>query len=428
MDNIDDGLKIYSEEVRDVLSDPPKALLRWGNTIVFAFVILLISISWLIKYPDLISTQITITTSIPPEKLVAKTSGKIQAILVNDRTNVIKKTPLAVIENSANYEDVFLLKSIVDTIDINKSKFPFEKLASAQLGEIESSYAIFQKESSADDLNSKLQPYKVDGVAQSYEAIQLKERLSLLESQKSLNQSELELQKKDLERYEGLYKKGIIATQEIEKQRLVYLQSQKNYKNVLNTISTLKSSLNELNRTSKTTQINESKENINLERNVVQAFYQLKKVIKDWELNYVLRSSINGKVTFLQIWTENQNIEVGSTVFAIIPSDKSNFIGKVKAPALNSGKIKIGQDVTIRLANYPDTEFGILKGKVTAISLTPDKDNNLLIDISLPNELETSYKKQITFQQEMTGNADIITEDLRLIERLLYQFRGVFKR
>jgi hypothetical protein len=28
----------------------------------------------------------------------------------------------------------------------------------------------------------------------------------------------------------------------------------------------------------------------------------------------------------------------------------------------------------------------------------------------------------------MTGNADIITEDLRLIERLLYQFRGVFKR
>jgi multidrug resistance efflux pump len=428
MDNIDDGLKIYSEEVRDVLSDPPKALLRWGNTIVFAFVILLISISWLIKYPDLISTQITITTSIPPEKLVAKTSGKIQAILVNDRTNVIKKTPLAVIENSANYEDVFLLKSIVDTIDINKSKFPFEKLASAQLGEIESSYAIFQKESSADDLNSKLQPYKVDGVAQSYEAIQLKERLSLLESQKSLNQSELELQKKDLERYEGLYKKGIIATQEIEKQRLVYLQSQKNYKNVLNTISTLKSSLNELNRTSKTTQINESKENINLERNVVQAFYQLKKVIKDWELNYVLRSSINGKVTFLQIWTENQNIEVGSTVFAIIPSDKSNFIGKVKAPALNSGKIKIGQDVTIRLANYPDTEFGILKGKVTAISLTPDKDNNLLIDISLPNELETSYEKQITFQQEMTGNADIITEDLRLIERLLYQFRGVFKR
>lgn len=36
--------------------------------------------------------------------------------------------------------------------------------------------------------------------------------------------------------------------------------------------------------------------------------------------------------------------------------------------------------------------------------------------------------KNIEFQQEMTGTADIITEDLRLIERLLYQFRDVFKR
>jgi hypothetical protein len=429
MENVDlEDISIRSESFQEVLSNPPNWMIRWGNVVILSIILILFSVSWMLKYPDLISTQIIITTTIPPEKLVAKKSGKIHALLVTDRMIVTKNTPLAVIENASNYKDVFLLKSIVDTIDITKSKFPFEKLVSAQLGEIESSFAIFQKESSADDLNTKLQPYKVEGLAQSYETIQLKERLSLLESQKSINQSELELQKKDLERYEGLYKKGIIATQEIDKQRIVYLQSQKNYKNILNTISILKSSLNELIRTSKTTQINESKENINLERNLVNAFYQLKRVIKDWELNYVLRSSINGKVTFLQIWAENQNIEVGSTVFAIIPSDKTNFIGKVKAPAMNSGKIKIGQDVTIRLANYPYTEFGILKGLVTAISLTPDKDNNLLIDVSLPNGLETSYKKQIIFQQEMTGNADIITEDLRLIERLLYQFRGVFKR
>jgi len=42
--------------------------------------------------------------------------------------------------------------------------------------------------------------------------------------------------------------------------------------------------------------------------------------------------------------------------------------------------------------------------------------------------LQTSYKKQINFQQEMTGTADIITEDLRLLERLLYQFRDIFRR
>jgi multidrug resistance efflux pump len=428
MEELNDGLKIYSEEVRDVLSDPPKAILRWGNTILFGFIVVLLLISWFIKYPDVITTQIVVTTNIPPEKLVAKVSGKIEEILVIDKATIMKNTPLAVIENSANFKDVFLLKNIVDSIDIDKNKFPFEKLKSAQLGEIESFFAVFQKESIADDLNTKLQPYQVEGAAQSYEAIQLKERLSLLESQKSINQNELVLQKSDLDRYEKLYMKGIIASQEIEKQRLIYLQSEKNYKGVLSTISTLKSSLNELNKNSKTTQINESKENVNLERNVIQAFYGLKKAIKDWELNYVLRSSIDGKVSFLQLWAENQTVNAGDNVFAVIPTNESGYIGKVKAPAQNSGKIKVGQTVNIRLANYPDREFGIIKGTIKAISLTPDKDGNLLINVSLPKGLETSYKKQIIFQQEMSGTADIVTEDLRLIQRLLYQFRDIFKK
>lgn len=421
-------INLRSEEVQEILTRVPHWMIRWGNIVVLSIVLLMLGVSWMIKYPDMISTQISITTEVPPQKLIAKTSGRIEAILVKDKTQVTKETPIAVIENSASYKDVFLLKSIIDTINIDKNTFPFEITKALQLGDIESSFALFQKEYIVDELNNKLQPYKVEGAAQSYEAIQLRERLSLLESQKSINQSELELQKNDLDRYETLYKKGIIATQELEKQRLQNLQSQKNYKSLLSTISQLKSSLNDLNRNSKTTTINENRENVNLDRNVTQAFYQLKKAIKDWELNYVFRSSINGTVTFLQLWSENQNIESGSTIFAIIPSNETNYIGKVKAVAQNSGKIKVGQDVNIRLANYPDREFGIIKGNVKSISLTPDKDGNLLVDISLPNGLKTSYDKKIKFQQEMSGNADIITEDLRLLERLLYQFKDVFSR
>ncbi len=130
----------------------------------------------------------------------------------------------------------------------------------------------------------------------------------------------------------------------------------------------------------------------------------------------------------MQIWTPSQNVAAGDDVFAIIPSDGKNYIGKVKAPAQNSGKIKIGQDVNIRLANFPDREFGMLKGAVKSISLTPDKEGNLLIDITLPRGLQTSYEKQISFHQEMSGTADIVTQDLRLIERLLYQFRDIFRR
>ncbi len=421
-------IELRSEEVQEILTRVPHWMIRWGSVVILFLLLSLFFVSWMVKYPDLITTQIVITTHIPPEKLVARNSGKIETILVKDRMNVAKNTPLAVIENASNYKDVFLLKSIVDTINIDKSKFPFEKLKSAQLGEVESYFAMFQKESIAADLNVRLQPYQVEGTAQSYEAIQLKERLSLLESQKSINQNELVLEKSDLERYQGLFNKGIIAAQELEKHKLNYLQVERNYKSLLSTISQLKSTLNELHKNSKTTQINENKEDINLERNVIQAFYQLKKAIKDWELNYVLLSSIDGKVSFLQLWAENQFVNIGDNVFAVIPTNESGYIGKVKAPVQNSGKIKLGQIVNIRLANYPDREFGIIKGKIQAISLTPDKEGNLLINVSLPKGLHTSYKKQIIFQQEMSGTADIVTEDLRLIERLLYQFRDIFKR
>ena len=428
MEELQDDLKIYSEEVRDVLSAPPKAIFKWGNTILLVFILLLLFLSWFIKYPDIIRAEVLITTQIPPEKLVAKTSGKIQAILIDDKKIVNENTPLAVIENAANYKDVFLLKAITDTISLSNSKFPFEKLQAAQFGEIENSFAMFQKEYIASELNKQLQPYKVESSAQNFEAIQLRERLQLLEGQKEINKSELKLLKTDVERYEKLFKKGIISAQEIEKQRLIYLQAEKNYKSLLSSISQLKSSINELNRSSKTTVINESTTSINLERSVMQSFYQLKKAIKDWELNYVFRSSVKGTVSFLQIWSENQTINAGENMFSIIPSTEKGYIGKVKAVAQNSGKLQIGQKVNIRLANYPDREFGVIEGKLKTISLTPDKEGNLLLNIELPNGLQTSYKKQINFQQEMTGTADIITEDLRLLERLLYQFRDVFRR
>lgn len=423
-----DEIKIYSDEVRDILSDPPKAIYRWGNTILLGFVVLLVLMSWFISYPDIVSTQIIITTNLPPEKLIAKTSGKIETILVKDRTLVKKNTPLAVIENTSNYKDVFLLKSIIDTINLERNDFPFHLLKSAQFGDVENAYSFFQKEYSTDQLNRELQPYKVEGTAHSLESIQLKERLNLLESQKSITQNELVLEKLDLDRYQTLFNKGIVSLQELEKHKLSYLQSEKGYKNLLSSISSLKSSINELNRSSKTTQINENKENVNLERNVIQAFFQLKKAVKDWELSFVFRSSIDGKITFLQVWNENQFVNLGDNIFSIVPTVENGYIGKVKASAQNSGKIKIGQNVNIRLANFPDREFGMINGKVKNISLTPDKDGNLLIDIALPKGIETSYKKKISFQQEMIGSADIVTEDLRLLERLLYQFRDLFKR
>ncbi len=421
--------ELRSEEVQDILTKVPHWMIRWGTILIFGIVLMLFFTSWFVKYQDVVKTEIVITSNIPPEKLVAKTSGRIEIVLVKDKEKITANTTLAVIANAANYKDVFLLKEIIEGFDINNNqkKFPFQVLLNLQLGDVESAYASFKGAYTADNLNAILQPFQIENAAHNSESLQIKERLNLLIQQKSINESELQLQKNDLNRFETLFNKGVVSTQDFENKKLGYLQAEKNYKSLLSSISQLKSSLIDNSRSTKSTKANETKEGVNLQSNVTQSFFQLKKAIKDWELNYTLKSSIDGEVTFLQIWTKNQTINSGDNVFSIIPTIQNGYVGKIKAPALNSGKIKIGQQVMVRLFNFPDKEFGILKGEIKNISLIPDKDGNLLLDVSFPKGLLTSYKKQIPFQQEMKGSSEIVTEDLRLLERILYQFKSIFK-
>jgi len=423
-------IELRSEEVQEILTRIPHWMIRWGNLLIFIIILLVFMFSWIVKYPDIITTQIKITTQVPPERLIAKSTGRIEKIFVKDRELVSKNSPLAIIENPADYNDVFLLKAIVDTININNENFifPLEKLPNLRLGIIESSYALFEKDYLAYKLNKELEPYQIDINAQSIEITQLKERLNLLLEQKIFGETELKYKKQELERNKKLYDKGVISTQEWEKKNVEYLQQEKSINTLNSQISQLRSSINDLNHNKKTTTVNKSRDEVNLLRNVILSFNQLKNAIAEWELAFVLRSSISGKISFMQIWVENQTISAGENTFVIIPQSHSDYVGKIKAPILNSGKIRLGQNVNIRLVNYPDREFGIIKGKINSISLTPDSENNLLIDVKLINGLETSYRKEIDFQQEMSGTADIVTEDLRLIERLLYQFRDILSR
>ena len=177
----------------------------------------------------------------------------------------------------------------------------------------------------------------------------------------------------------------------------------------------------------KSTSIEKTLNDTRLLKKTIQSYYQLKKSIKDWEKEFVLKSSINGKVTFLSFWSENQTVQTGNLVFTIIPIKNSSYVGKINAPAANSGKIKKGQRVQIKLANFPSDEFGEINGRVKSISVVPDEKGNYLIDVALPKKLITTYDRIIEFKQEMKGTAEIVTEDLRLIERFFYQLKNILK-
>lgn len=422
-------IELRSEQVQDILSYVPHWMIRYGNLLFLGLILLFFSLSWLIKYPDIIATEALLTTKIPPEKLIAKTTGKFEIILINDNSTVTKNSPIAILENTSNYKDVYKLKSIIDTIKVNTKSFyfPVNQLPVLFLGDIDTQYALFENNYIQYTLNKDLQPFSNEAIANKNSISELRRRLKNSKEQLVLNQSQLALKQKDLNRYKTLFDQGTIARLEYENKQIEFLQAKQNLKSFEASISQLRESIGNANKTSKGSEINKTKEEMMLLKGVIQSFNQLKKAVKDWETQYVLKSNINGKVAYSNYWTKNQTVNQNDLLFTIIPSESSSFIAKLKTPATNSGKLKVGQNVNIKLENYPEAEFGTLQAKVNHISLIPDEDGNYLILAQLPSNLITSYKKAIEFKQEMRGSAEIITEKLRLTERFFYQVKDIFK-
>ncbi|MCB0573427.1 MAG: HlyD family secretion protein, partial [Saprospiraceae bacterium] len=117
-------------------------------------------------------------------------------------------------------------------------------------------------------------------------------------------------------------------------------------------------------------------------------------------------------------------VRQGELILTIVPPQSKAIIGRLSLPVEGSGKVKAGQHVILKLDSYPYHEFGTLKGRVMSKSLVP-RDNQYSILISVittpENTLLTSYGKQIQFEQQLQGNAEIITENRGLFARLTDQ-------
>jgi hypothetical protein len=94
---------------------------------------------------------------------------------------------------------------------------------------------------------------------------------------------------------------------------------------------------------------------------------------------------------------------------------------------LRSGKVKPGQKVNIKLSGYPYLEYGMVRGVIKSKSLVASRDA-YIIEIDLPDGLTTLYGIKLDFAQNMQGTAEIITEDLRLLQKIVNPFRYMISR
>ena len=120
-------------------------------------------------------------------------------------------------------------------------------------------------------------------------------------------------------------------------------------------------------------------------------------------------------------------------MFSILPDDNPIF-GQVYLPARGAGKVFSGQDVIIKLDNYPYIEYGSIKGRVKTISQLANPVRNFgsqgavstyLITIDLPDQLTTNYGLKLDFSYDIKGIADILTSKRKLIIRLFDNLRYI---
>ncbi len=165
-----------------------------------------------------------------------------------------------------------------------------------------------------------------------------------------------------------------------------------------------------------------------LELHLKSLIMQLQTGIDNWELAYLLKSPIDGRITFTNYWVENQNVTAGEQVFNIVPLNTREYIGRALLPMERSGKVEIGQKVNIDFSNFPSNEFGTVKGIIQNISLVATESNNqnyYLIEIVFPNKLHTNYQKELPFIPEMKGKASIITKNISLLERIFMPLKKI---
>lgn len=423
------NIELRSEEFDEVLSGIPPWILRWGITIIACVVLILLIGSAVFKYPDIISSSVSLTGTTPVAGVVAKSSGKLQELYVQNNQQVEAKAFLAVIENPAKTEDVIQLKEILRKLDSGLDTIALVPSQLLQLGSLQPLYSSFSLTMSEYRQFKEL-AYHLKKISLMKGRIAQNEvYYTNMMRQKEISEAQIKLAHQQYTRDSLLEAKILISKEELERSHSQYLQSSLSAENMDRSLENLQIQLAQMYESLYDTEYQYQEKKNTLETQLRSLINQLKTEVNTWEMNYVLTTPIEGVITFTQYWTKNQNVAAGNVVFNIVPDNQGEIIGKAMLPTERSGKVKVGQKVNIRFNNYPDNEYGIVKGVVKNISLIPASQGqgtkSYIVDIELPNGLKTTYNKTLPFLPEAEGQADIITDDITLLERFLLPLRKV---
>lgn len=423
------GLDLHSEPVQEILGHPPGWLVRCGISVIVAVTVGLFIGSRCIKYPNILTASITVNANNLPAQVKSRATGRIDTIFVSEGDYVGVNQPLSMIENTASYEDVTYLKTMLGSVPSDSVWQPTREL---RLGELQDYYAAYIQASDALRI-FRQNAYHSKKITSLKQQIRVYENLrDNLEHQVKLTHEQLLITKDQFVADSCIYSEGYSSRKEYGISRSNYIQQKMAYKSMAGNLEDMK--LNIIQSQQNVIELEQDyyEQNDKLVTSLGVAYERLLSQIEQWEQNYLLTSPIEGRVALTMFWQENQNVTAGETIMTIVPVEDGNHHGKIQLSQQGAGKVKTGQKVNIKFDDYPYMEFGFVQVNLTSISLVPYGDaangNIYIMDVEMPDSLVTKYGIPIPYRPEMSGTAEIITEDLTVFDRLLNPIKAVVKR
>ncbi|MCC6410350.1 MAG: HlyD family efflux transporter periplasmic adaptor subunit [Saprospiraceae bacterium] len=413
-----------SEEILDIINESPRWVVRMGATVIMLLLLMILAGTWYIRYPEVLKGAVVVTTTAPTIKVVAEKEGRIMRLLVHNGANVRRGDVLAEMENRTKLENTPLLEALL----LESQAFLKNPRRAITLPESNLTWGDLQT-----DVNLLVQNY-VDLKQLQSDGFHARQVQNLKEQTKALRQLQQVLStKKELSTEalsntfasynadKQLFEEGVYSRAEFMKKENDYLAKKREQED---------HSENLINNALKLAELEETMQRLDhdfLEKqrlalaNINQAVHNIGNGLRNWQQQYLITAPSDGKIAFLQNLTENQFVKSGETLFTVRPS-KQDLVAMVDIPVKGMGKAGVGQKVVLKLDDYPFQEFGTVEGIVESLAPSSDVKSYRMV-VSLPNGLKSSYNRTFSCKSEMSGTAEVITEDMRLFERAFYGIR-----
>ncbi len=422
-------IDLRSEEVQEILNAPPSWLIRWGIAVLLSLILLLLVISNLVKYPDVIPGAVVLTTQNPPIKIVANSSGRLSKLFLQEGELVASGDIIAEIENPVTTQGVEYMKRLMSQLKVflSNPNVPIQFLDSGYVfGNMQTEYNELKK-SCIDYHQWITDAYRKEQV-QSLE-LKIRQYDQLIDITKRQTRFSIQELANTEEKYKSdqmLFKEGVLAKLQFFQEESAYRQHQQEVENFRKSATQNQITLSDLEKQLLDIKHDQLETERNFREGIIMNIHAILNQIDNWQKSYLITAPVGGKLSYLEPLNKNQFVGANDFLFAVVPKNDA-YLGIMDIPTKGFGKVKTGQAVQIKLDNYPYQEYGQVNGTVKRISQLANADT-YRAEIKLPKGLTTSYNKQLGFTPEMKGTAEIITEDLSVMDRIFYSFRKIFKQ